>query len=142
MPLYETASDLSVERGIADRLEQRWSCSLRKLNPTSPIDYCAMRGKKVVAWVEIKRRQKSMQQIADLGGVMVNLEKMKSASDIAQITNIPFMLVVGTVDGVFAAKFDDDFVPDELTVCGRKDRNDPNDVEACAIYHAHRFKEV
>lgn len=142
MPLYETSDDLGIERAIADRLQAAWHCSLRKLNPTSPIDFCAMRGKKVVAWVEIKRRKKTMEEIAGLGGVMVNLEKMAAARDISQITNIPFMLVLGTTDGVYAARFIDEFAPDDLTVCGRVDRNDPNDVETCAIYRAHRFREV
>lgn len=101
-----------------------------------------MRGKKVVAWVEIKRRKKTMEEISSLGGVMVNLEKMAAAQNISHITNIPFMLALGTTDGVYAAKFTDDFLPDDLTVCGRVDRNDPNDVEACAIYRAHRFRHL
>jgi hypothetical protein len=142
LPRYETREDLATERGIADQLALTWQCRLEKLNPTSPIDYCAMRGRRVVAWVEIKRRSKPMHEIASLGGVMVNLEKIKAVSDISQITGIPFLLVISTSDGIYASKFQDDFTPDDLTLCGRKDRNDPNDIEACAVYRADRFKAL
>jgi hypothetical protein len=140
--LYENQKDREVERVLADVVQSAWRCQLKKLNPTSPVDYCAMRGRDVVAWVEIKRRSKTMAEISELGGVMVNLEKVIACQNISTLTNKPWFLVIGARDGVYAAKISEQPEPDAVTFCGRKDRGDPNDVEACAIYKAPRFKLI
>ena len=142
MPRYETQEHLTEERRIAALLSPVWRCDLWKLGANSPIDYCAVRGKKVVAWVEIKTRDKTMADIEPLGGVMVDLHKVKEGCAISSITELPLVLVYGLRDGIYTTKLLGEFKPDGLTVCGRQDRGDRNDIKACALYRAERWTRV
>ena len=53
---FVTADDERREREVADIIEQKWDCKLRKFGRFDPIDFWAERSGEVVAFFEIKCR--------------------------------------------------------------------------------------
>ena len=141
-PTYESESDLARESGVAATIEKLWDCKLVKLPISYHLDFAVTRGAKCVAFCEVKTRNYEMEHINKMGGYLLSLRKWTTARDICLASQVPFILVVKTLDGVYYAAFDTDFLPDNLLVRGRKDRDDWQDIEPCVVLKTNRFTKI
>jgi hypothetical protein len=141
-PIYESEEDLKREGGVAAIIEAQWNCKLVKLPISYHLDFAATRGAKCVAFCEVKTRNYSMDSIHQMGGYLLSLRKWTAARDICLASQVPFILVVKTLDGVYYASFATDFLPDNLLVRGRKDRDDWQDIEPCVLLKTNRFTKI
>ena len=105
------------------------------------LDYMALRDGKPVAWVEIKERKYTLETIRNLGGYLLSLHKLTSARALHQITQLPFVLVVKLADGIYYKSFasDLDFIKNRISVGGRMDRGDWQDIEPCVLIDTDGF---
>jgi hypothetical protein len=141
-PTYESEADLAREGGVAAIIEGLWGCKLVKLPISYHLDFAATRAAKCVAFCEVKTRNYSMQDIDKMGGYLLSLRKWIAARDLCLGSGVPFILVVKTLDGVYYAAFVTDFLPDDLLVRGRKDRDDWQDIEPCVLLKVKRFTQI
>ena len=141
-PMYESESDLARESGVAAIIEKLWDCKLVKLPISYHLDFAVTRGAKCVAFCEIKTRNYSMEEINRFGGYLLSLKKWTTARDLCLASKVPFILVVKTLDGVYYLACDTDFLPDNLLVRGRKDRDDWQDIEPCVLLNTNRFTKI
>ena len=132
-PIYETEADRANERRVADILLDRWRCTAVKLPRRYEIDYALSRGNRVMAWAEVKCRTNPREQYPTY---MVALGKVIAGLDLAQRTNLPFMLVVQWTDslGWVTPKLD------AIHIGGRHDRGDGDDEEPVAHIPITEFK--
>ena len=89
-PLYETSANLSNEQSVAGLIEKRWNVKLQKLPISYKVDFCAVRGKEVVAWMEIKCRNHPAGQYPTL---MLSVLKWQAGIQLHQSTSAPLFLV-------------------------------------------------
>jgi len=138
-PLYESEADLSREAKVMERLSKLWRCSFHKLPIRYHFDYAAVRNKRVVGYVEVKVRNYSMEQIDRMGGYMLSLGKMQAGQSLSSLSKVPICLVVQCTDATYwlAVK---DFSEFPVTITGRTDRGDAQDVEPCVLIPKARFK--
>lgn len=138
-PLYESEADLSREAKVMERLSKLWRCSFHKLPIRYHLDYAAVRNKRVVGYVEVKVRNYSMEQIDRMGGYMLSLGKMQAGKSLSSLSKVPICLVVQCTDATYwlAVK---DFSEFPVTITGRTDRGDAQDVEPCVLIPKARFR--
>jgi hypothetical protein len=106
------------------------------------LDYAFTRKNRVVAFCEIKVRNYSMQQIQQFGGYLLSVDKWLAAKSLSQVTKTPFVLVVQTNGGLYYSSFKDEFLHDGVTLGGRTDRSDWQDVEPCVLLNIKRFQQI
>ena len=123
-PIYETEKDLVNERSLSDVVSKKWKCTLQKLQPRDPFDYAAVRSKEVVAFVEMKNRTNSF---GKYDTYMISMTKLVHARSINQATSLPCILAVRWTDLIGWVRLDN--VTTQVTMGGRFDRNDPQDIE-------------
>ena len=140
-PTYETQEDLSREGNISSLLEKRWGCKLLKMPIRYHLDYVVQRDGKAIGFCEIKTRNYTMKSIGNMGGYLLSIGKWSSAKQLVDCSGLPFMLVVCTLDGLWCAKFTE-FVPKDIQVKGRTDRNDWQDIEPCVLLDILLFKKI
>lgn len=140
-PIYETSENLVSERLVAEALGRAWKCEVVKLPKLWSADYCALRGKQVVSFIEIKSRAYSFDELERFGGYMIDLRKAKELKTLAGFTARPALLVINLKDGMFwldIAKAD----LLDVRIGGRTDRNDAADVEPCAFFEMQQFRRI
>lgn len=140
-PLYETAADLDNEASIAKVLSLKWDCNFVKLPIRYHLDFVVTRDDKAIAYAEFKTRNYSMADIDKMGGYLMSIGKWSAAKQLCDATQLPFILVVKTLDGVYRSSFTE-FKPDDVLVRGRTDRNDWQDIEPCVLLNTQRFKRI
>jgi len=140
-PTYETKEDLSREGDISSFLEKRWGCKMLKMPIRYHLDYVVQRDGKAIGFCEIKTRNYTMKSIGNMGGYLLSIGKWSSAKQLVDCSGLPFMLVVCTLDGLWLAKFTE-FVPKDIQVKGRTDRNDWQDIEPCVLVDTLLFKKI
>ena len=123
-PIYETDEDLKKEKSLSDMISKSWRCELQKLQPRDPFDYAAVRDGKVVAFVEMKNRTN---EYGRYDTYMISMTKLMHAKNIKEATDIPSILAVKWTDSVGWVKLNN--ITTHVTMGGRFDRNDPQDVE-------------
>lgn len=138
-PLYETNKDRLAEARVAKRVADKWSCKPVKLRPTYVVDYALLQGDVCKAFMEIKCRNYSMQQMYDMGGFMLSLDKWCKGNELAKAGGTSFVIVVDAVGGIYWYSGTDH---DGLSFGGRTDRDDPQDVEPVVLLKAARFKKL
>ena len=134
-PIYENAHTLRAEDEVAGRVGSRWRCALRKLPRSYSIDYMLMRDSVVIAWLEVKCRDKRYDTL------ILSLGKVMEGRRLSRETGRPFVVVVSLPDGDFWKVV----TPDESLVIalgGRVDRNDPADMEPVAHFDMREFKPL
>lgn len=139
-PLYESAGDLKNERQVATLLCSLWGMDAHKLPRTYSLDYAMTsrsNTKKVVAFVEIKCRQVPSWQYDTL---LISMAKVLRGKAIARETNIPTMLIVRWNDMVGGIDFKD--IDSEISLGGRTDRGDQQDVEPVYLIPIERFRKM
>ena len=140
-PIYETTKDLSNESDVANMLSRRWDCNFVKLPIRYHLDFVLTRGDKAVAYAELKTRNYSMADIDKMGGYLMSIGKWSAAKQLSQASLLPFILIVRTLDGLYRSSFTE-FIPDDVLVRGRTDRNDWQDIEPCVLLNTQRFKRI
>lgn len=140
-PMYETGADLDRETSVVNIIEKAWNCTMTKLPIRYHLDYVARRGDKAVAFCEIKTRTYTMAQIDSFGGYLMSIGKWSSAESLYRASGLPFSLVVHATDGIYYSTFKE-FIPDDVLVRGRTDRNDWQDIEPCVLLNTKRFTKL
>jgi hypothetical protein len=140
-PLYETAADLDNEASIATVLGLKWDCKFVKLPIRYHLDFVVTRDDKAVAYAELKTRNYSMADIDKMGGYLMSIGKWSAAKQLCDASLLPFVLIVKTLDGLYRSSFTE-FIPDDVLVRGRTDRNDWQDIEPCVLLNTQRFKRI
>jgi hypothetical protein len=140
-PIYETTADLQREDDVLKVLEKLWNLKLIKLPIRYHLDFVAVKEDRAKAFVEVKTRNYSMQQIDAMGGYLMSIGKWSSAKSLYDCSGLPFVLVAKTTDGIYYSVFKE-FKPDDILVRGRTDRNDWQDIEPCVVIRADKFKKL
>jgi len=113
-PWYETSSDLEAENAVAGEIlgltskYKDWlndlgagfmaDIAMRKLPVmTYKLDWCATRGKNIMAWAELKRRKITFNQYPD---IMISVHKMAAGRELAIHTGINFVIFIAFLDGL------------------------------------------
>jgi hypothetical protein len=134
-PVYETTEDLAREREAITRAAERFEAVPRKLPRSYGLDFAWVRGKRVVAFAEVKVRKVPSTQYADY---MVSLSKLIRARELWKVTRCPFYLVVEFSDGIRVWLDDAKSCP-KVEFMGRTDRGDWQDEEPCALIPMDKF---
>lgn len=137
-PVYETRQDIGREANVAEILAAAWSCAIHKLPRLYSCDYAAMRGKEVSAWLEIKCRN------ASYPTYLISLHKWIKGIELSEATAKPFLLVVSwPVNGEQVVMFYPVCrEPIHVVLGGRKDRNDPDDIEPMVEVPVAKFRRL
>ena len=138
-PMYETHRDRIAEARVAKKIADKWLCKAIKLRPTYVVDYALMQGDAFKAFLEIKCRNYSMKQMDDMGGFMLSLDKWTKGLELARAGGIEFVIAVDAVGGTYWYRGHEH---DGLSLGGRTDRDDPQDVEPVVLLRAERFKKL
>ena len=137
-PIYETEKDLEKEERLALAFAQKYGAEAHKLPALYPLDYSYTKDGSVVAFIEIKIRTNSF---AAYPTYMISLSKITSARNIHIATGLPVLLAVKW--GCGTVGFIDVNSPFEnLTMGGRKDRNDEADIEPVVHWSMEAFTIV
>ena len=141
-PIYETQADLSNEAAVLQLLSKKWKATFHKLPIRYHLDYAATNSDgSVVAYIEIKVRKYTMQQIDNWGGYMLSVAKLQAAQSLCQISNAAFILVVKCADGLYWMKFKN-YAEFPVGIAGRTDRKDSQDIEPCVMIPAKKFTSL
>ena len=140
-PLYETTADLEGEASVSTTLASLWDCEFVKLPLRYHLDFVVTRNGRAVAYAELKTRNYSMADIDKMGGYLMSIGKWSAAKQICDASLLPFVLIVKTLDGLYRSSFTE-FIPDDVLVRGRTDRNDWQDIEPCVLLNTKRFKRI
>ena len=137
-PMYETEDQRTEEARIVNRVAEIWGVEAVKLKPAYAVDFIYLDNGNVSALVEAKNRKYSMDKMDHWGGVMCSLHKWSNGILYSQISNLPFVFLVGAVDGIYAHVADGNI--DGVIYSGRRDRNDPQDMEPVILLRKNRFE--
>ncbi|CAB4133834.1 hypothetical protein UFOVP263_18 [uncultured Caudovirales phage] len=136
---YETASDLDKEKTVAEILNTAWKCSLTKMPVKYHLDYVIIRDDKIVGFCELKSPNYSLADFKRFGGFFISLDKFMNAKKMNEATGLPCFIVINALDGLWYATFHNANIT-YFKVKGRKDRNDWQDIEPCAVLDTEQFK--
>ena len=139
-PLYESEQDLSNENEVAQKFERAWDCKFNKMPIRYHLDFVLTKGDKVVAYCEVKTRNYEMSKIDEMGGYLMSIGKWSAAKNLSEASNVPFILIARTLDGLWYMKTKE-FTPDDVLLRGRTDRQDWQDIEPCVLIKCSRFKK-
>jgi hypothetical protein len=140
-PLYETQLDLDKESIVQSVLEKQWRCKLKKLPIAYHVDWIALRNNQPLAFVEIKHREKL--EFNKYPTYMISLNKWMKAKELAKEVNVPFILVVKFMDGIYYGKYTTDMIiENKYGFNGRYDRGDAQDVEPMVYIPLSIFKKL
>lgn len=131
-PLYETREDVERENEIARAIGAYFKCELVKLPIAYRLDWIALRDDAPVAWIEAKRRFKTLEQYGD---TFLSLQKVLAARELNLVSNVRCLFVVQFDDCLAYA---DILKPPtrRIAVRGRTDRGDWQDVEPVVLIPA------
>lgn len=133
---YETDQDRVEEDAIAKMVCEAWSCAVVKLPRAYNLDRAILRDREVMAWAEIKRRKRTLEQYPS---VFLSMQKVFAAHNFHLVTGKPCLFII---------KFDDclayaDMLPKrKIEFRGRVDRGDWQDQEAAAVIPTREFKLI
>lgn len=136
-PYYENRKSLQKEHALAQGLEKRWECKLKKLPIKYMLDYAAWKNRQISAWVELKCRTIPFEQYDEY---MISLAKVMAAKELSRNTGLKSFLVVQWNNKTAFLQLDNaDY---ELRMGGRKDRSDPDDIEPCCYFQLKDFTDL
>lgn len=140
-PLYESDTDIANETQVMSTLSHKWGARFHKLPIRYHVDYAATKNGIVAAYVEIKVRKYSMDQIDGWGGYMISVAKLQTAQQLCRISKAVFCLVVQCTDGLYWIAIKD-FSEFPVSITGRSDRGDAQDIEPCVLIPKSRFTKM
>jgi hypothetical protein len=143
-PFYETESDIMNAASVAEQISSVWGCEFVKMKRACVVDYALKRDDKFVAVMEVKCRNYSSDEIARMGGLILSAHKVQAAKTWKDTHRIAFVLAIGLTDGIFvmSIKSGDEWPFFDLTMAGRYDRGDPQDVEPCVLIPMNCFRKL
>jgi hypothetical protein len=139
-PFYESESDRSNEAQVAALISEAWRCEVVKIKRAYVVDYALMTDRRCRALCEIKVRSYSMEALARMGGFMLSLHKYTHARALAAAARVLFVIVVHADDEVWWHGADGQH--DGVTIGGRMDRNDAQDIEPVVMLRPERFQRI
>ena len=134
-PRYERPRDLVNESKVAERMAQR-GIELRKLPISYRLDFAMFRDGKLRGFAEVKTRNNRHDSYPTL---IISLGKVMAARQLAEVSETRSVLLVQYLDGLYWCNF---ATPFEVTMGGRWDRGDDDDVEPVAHFPIEAFKMV
>jgi hypothetical protein len=142
-PVYETPADMSREGRAVAALCAAWRCQSAKLPRFYPADAVLLRAAgEVAAFVEVKCRRHAFGKYPTLH---LSILKVMKLSEMAAFTGIPALIVVGLEDAVYWRQVpapSGGVFPFPVTIGGRRDRGDPDDVEPVFEIDYGSFRRV
>ncbi len=135
-PIYETDDTRSIELHMAAVISRFWHCDVVKLPKSYRLDYAAMRERRIVAWLELKRRYHNF---GNFDCVFLSLQKVLSAVELHDHSGLPCLFVIQCNNGFFYA---DMVAPRSIEFRGRVDRNDWQDQEPVAMVPVAEFRKM
>jgi hypothetical protein len=143
-PTYETQQDLDNEASVAKVIGEKWGVDVHKLKNYFALDYALCRDKTVVAIAEIKCRNYSYDKLDSFGGVIISAHKISEAQKWHDQFRIAFVLALKLTDGIYmhTVKAVESFPLYPLTIAGRKDRGDDQDIEPCCLISMDKFQRI
>lgn len=146
-PEYETDEDLKNEIRIGKIIAAERNCKVHKMDKRQKIDFMLLRDDKAIGWAEIKCRSGNYpwDKIDRLGGFMISLNKAMAGIQKAQTTGLPFVLIAEAEGEIRIATLSDGashFALCDVIMSGRKDRNDPLDIEPQVLIPVYMFKKL
>ena len=134
-PIYENEWTMAGESVFSEFAKQKLNCELSKCPRSYMLDFAAVRGQKVVAFIEFKRRTNNHDLYPTY---MIAARKRMQAKAIRDSSKLPVYLYV---------QWNDVLGYTNLATCeanwqmgGRKDRNDPADQEPVIHIQLSEFK--
>lgn len=135
-PQYENSSSVARELEIAAKFCNIFDCTYEQYPPLHPVNGKFVKNGKVQAIVEIKVRNNASDKYPTL---MLSSAKHKKGLDWAHKENAPFLLVIKFTNGLFMANVKTEY---EESIGGRKDRDDPMDIERCVYIPISQFRQL
>ena len=133
MTRFETKEDLDRETKVLYEVENVTGLCGKKLHDYDRIDYClvstrTLENENIIKyWIEIKCRMCDHDTYKTL---KVSMKKCIAGLELMEYTGIPFSLVIGYYDGIYAYQFKPDSVLGPITWGGRtKDKRREADIE-------------
>jgi hypothetical protein len=133
-PTYETEQDQSRERQIVERMCQQSGLRAVKLPQFEDVDFALLRGEQVWGVVEIKCRGKHYPEM------FLSLKKCQALRDYAA-SGLQSRVIFATPEGVYSKKIGPLVLDGWIGIGGRKDRNDPKDVEMVCFFSVNGKEE-
>jgi hypothetical protein len=109
---------------------------LRKLPISYRLDFAMFRDGKLRGFAEVKTRNNRHDSYPTL---IISLGKVMAARQLAEVSETRSVLLVQYLDGLYWCNF---ATPFEVTMGGRWDRGDDDDVEPVAHFPIEAFKMV
>lgn len=135
-PRYETPEDLKREQEIAERMGVYFKCEVKKLPLAYKLDWMAMRDEVPCAWIEAKRRFRTLDQYPD---TFLSLQKLMAARELHAVSDLRCLFVVQFNDCLAYA---DILTPPHRKIAfkGRTDRDDWQDQEPVVCIPTAQWK--
>ena len=134
-PIYENEESLANEAEVAKFLAELWGGEFHKLPRRMQMDYAFARDDVVTGFVEVKCKTSNLE---DFPFYFISLSKVLEAKNLFNATGLHTKLVVrsknGAIHSIVMSKEEFD-----VKIAGRKDRNDPDDMEPCAYFKSSKF---
>jgi len=114
-----------------------WNCDVVKLPRSYRLDYAALRQKRVIGWLELKRRYRNF---TDHDRVFLSLQKVLAARELHESTGLSCFFVIQFNDGFFYT----DILLQRRVIefRGRVDRGDWQDQEAVIAIPLSDFRSI
>ena len=139
-PIYETQQHRDQELRVAAVIARKWQCLPVKLPMKYSLDFALVRDKQIKSFCEMRARNYTMVQFGNMGGYMLSLAKWTNAQNICKATNVPFILIVQTIDKkIWYSVFKDDFLKVPAIMNMKSNRNDSQDIEPCVLIDTRAF---
>lgn len=135
---YETAVDVDNERSVADQFERKWGAKFIKLRRLAPVDFAIVRDGTVVGWAEVKCRKHEMGKYPTL---ILSADKAMSIMGRVEHSGLPCFLCVRFSDGLAFVAMKDEYLS-RISIKGRNDRGDDDDMEPCIEVPIADFRRV
>ena len=136
-PVYETEADRERERAVQQYIIGKVDCLWEEAPPRDCIDgYLRHPSGDLAAVVEIKIRTN---RSTTYDTYMLSAYKWRNGLYRAKTMNVPFMLVVKFIDGVYYTVVEDKY---PTSLGGRYDRADRFDAEECAYIPMDKFRPL
>ena len=136
-PLYESDADRDAEENARRRLEHVWKCEIVKLPMRYNCDFAAERDGTVVGLLEYKRRYFRRDKYPT---TMLEAKKVRETLILAGACNCHAHFVVEFDDGLFYIGMNEE--PDQISIGGRKDRDDPQDIGIYYYWDINKLKRI
>ena len=134
--MYESKYDMAREDAVAVAFEKAWDCQVLRNKPFYQIDRTITKNGVVVAYMEIKCRNKQYES------VFLSLNKWLAGRQMARETGKPFIAAYGLPNGIYYFATKDEPLGFNIKVTGRTDRHDPNDIQPAVEIPLSEMKRI